>query len=109
MSIKTKIALWLAPELSDKIDDLESRCERSTLDLQRFVQKTDALKKVIDYQKKLNIFLLTKIHHRDAALKSISSLQTTNCAHVGKRMAAIANGALAHGQSSSTERREDAV
>lgn len=66
MSMRLKIAQWLAPELVCEAERLDGLIDRMTY----------------------------KLHCHRRALREISSLRTPSCASIGKRMADIAETAL---------------
>ena len=73
MSISIKIAQWLAPQVFERASDL---CNRS------------------EYLAAQTRTLITETDKQRLALRQIISLRTPNCAHVGKRMAEIAEAAI---------------
>lgn len=73
MSLRLRIAKWLAPELVEKVENLQ----RSVYWWQDLCgRRTEAL------------------IERNVALGNIAALRTPNCASIGKRMADIAEEAL---------------
>ncbi len=73
MSIRIKIAKWLAPNVFDSNDVLRSIAQRN------IKIASQALNRELKYAR---------------ALHGIASLRTPSCAHIGKRMADIADAAL---------------
>lgn len=68
-SVRLKVAKWLAPELEQKSDYWEVACEK----------EVECLKSA------------------QRALRSIIALKTPGCAHVGRKMADVAEQALKSG------------
>ncbi len=77
MSIRIKIAKWLAPEWD-----------------REFWEGDALLAKVVDDR---NEFLRSYVD-RGQALRNIIALKTPKCAHIGKRMADIAEAAIKSGE-----------
>jgi hypothetical protein len=78
MSIRTKIAKWLAPELVSW-EKTAQKWEDSTY---KWVSLATMFEK--------------RLAHRERALRNIIALRTPSCANVGRRMADIAEAALSH-------------
>lgn len=77
MSIRLKIAQWLAPGVFRRMEALEE------------------LKDVLQLNHKMAVLLALD---RGVALRNIAALRTPSCAHIGKRMADIAETALREGE-----------
>lgn len=73
MSLRLRIAKWLAPELVEKAGNLADATERMSRNYRFMLDRHDQL-------------LL--------AVRSIAALRTPKCASIGKRMADIAEEAL---------------
>ena len=78
--LRIRIARWLAPEVFREID--HARMQVSLIDESRDM-----------WQERAN-FSLNKVASLRRALRNIASLRTPSCAHIGKRMADIADAAL---------------
>lgn len=73
MSIRITIAKWLAPELAKDLEESEYEHRKTRIERNRF---------------------MVALHH-------VVMLRTPKCAHIGKRMADIAEAALSHSQAPS--------
>lgn len=83
MTLRLKVAKWLAPELAEEIDNRRKHIAW--------------LERSLDNQSDL-VTRFSHAHHRQSvALRNIAALRTPSCASIGKRMADIAETALREG------------